>query len=184
MPLLSVIRRACRGFVVLAGVAGLAACSSLNLSGERFFGLITPYRADVVQGNVVTKEQLDQLKPGLTRDQVRQLLGAPLLTDPFHADRWDYVFLMRRQGTEPQSRSLVVRFAGERVSSVEAPTLPTENEFVAAISRAPVSTRDIKLVLTPEERASLPPPTPREAAAAAAAPLGAARTYPPLETTP
>jgi outer membrane protein assembly factor BamE len=51
-----------------------------------------------VQGNVVTSEQVARVKPGMTRAQVRDILGTPLLTDPFHADRWDYLFTIRRQG--------------------------------------------------------------------------------------
>ena len=67
------------------------------------FGVIgrghPPYRIDVAQGNVVTKEQLARVSPGMSRLQVRDILGSPLLTDPFHADRWDYVFTIKRPGT-------------------------------------------------------------------------------------
>jgi outer membrane protein assembly factor BamE len=78
-------------------VAGLAGCGSLQ-SSDNFLGVVTPYRVEVVQGNVITSEQSAMVKPGLTRAQVRDVLGSPLLTDIFHADRWDYVFTIRRQG--------------------------------------------------------------------------------------
>ena len=169
--------------LALAAAAALVGCSTTDGDG-RLLGLITPYRPDLVQGNVVTRDQLAQLKVGQSADQVRDLLGAPLLTDGFHANRWDYVFLMRRQGTEPQLRSLVVLFDKARVVKVEAPELPSENEFVSAISTRPVSTREVKLALTAEERAALPAPPARAAAAAANAPQGAARSYPPLEAAP
>jgi outer membrane protein assembly factor BamE len=106
-----------------------------------------------------------------------------LLADPFHAQRWDYVFLIRRQGTEPQQRSVVVTFDGDLVKTIEAPELPSEKDFVASISRSKASGVERKLELTPEERAALPPPSRTESslAAAAAVPAGPARAYPPLE---
>ena len=84
-------------------------------SSDNLLGIITPYRVEVVQGNVVTSEQAALVKPGMSRAQVRDILGSPLLTDVFHADRWDYVFTIRRQGAEPQLRRVVVRFDGEKI---------------------------------------------------------------------
>jgi outer membrane protein assembly factor BamE len=110
---------------------------------------------------------------------VRDMLGSPLLTDPFHADRWDYVFTIQRPGTQPQRRSVIARFEGDRLLSVEAPDLPSEHEFVASISR-PYRSREVKLELTPEERAALPEP-PKPPATEAAPESGPVRTYPPLE---
>lgn len=52
----------------------------------------SPYHLDIRQGNWVTQEMVSQLKPGMTREQVRYVLGTPLLTDPFHGDRWDYIY--------------------------------------------------------------------------------------------
>ena len=60
------------------------------------------YKIDIVQGNFVSREQAAALKPGMSRAQVRDILGTPLLTSVFHADRWDYVFTFKRQGVEPQ----------------------------------------------------------------------------------
>ncbi|RMG27455.1 MAG: outer membrane protein assembly factor BamE, partial [Gammaproteobacteria bacterium] len=53
------------------------------------------YRIDIQQGNVVTQEQIDQLRPGMTREQVRYLLGTPLVQDTFHPERWDYVYYFK-----------------------------------------------------------------------------------------
>ena len=65
---------------------------------------------------------------------MRDVLGSPLLTDLFHADRWDYVFTIRRQGAEPQPRAIVVLFDGDRLKSIETGgDLPSEREFVASI---------------------------------------------------
>ena len=156
----------------------LSACSSLQ-SSDNFLGFITPYRVEVVQGNVLTKEQVALVKPGQTRAQVRDVLGSPLLTDTFHADRWDYVFTIRRQGTEPQQRKVLVLFEGDKLKSISAQDLPSERDFVASIDTAKSRGKVPPLTLTPEEVKALPvPPQPEAAASAPEAPL---RTYPPLE---
>ncbi len=85
---------------------------------DKVLGLVTPYKVEVVQGNVVTREQMAQVRPGLTRSQVRDILGSPLLTDVFHSDRWDYIFTIRRQGAQPQRRQVTVLFDGDVLKSV------------------------------------------------------------------
>ncbi len=158
----------------------LGGCAALDRT-DSLFGVITPYRIDIVQGNVVTKEQLALIRPGVTRLQVRDVLGTPLLADPFHANRWDYLFTMRRPGKEPQRRAVVVLFDGDRVKAIEAPAdLPTEREFVASIGRFQ-NVVPVKLELTEEERKALPPPAKVAAPPALPAPQGPARSYPPLE---
>ena len=168
----------------LLAAAMLSGCASLQ-SSDNFLGLITPYRVEVVQGNVVTKEQLAAIKPGLARAQVRDILGSPLLTDIFHADRWDYVFTIKRQGTEPQNRRIVLLFDGDLLKSIDAPPdVPSEREFVASITSAKnkVSGSPPVLELSEERRKALPVPPPAPAASAADV-LGPARPYPPLEST-
>lgn len=164
-----------------AAVVALGGCASLQSEGT-LLGLITPYRIDVVQGNVVTKEQLALVRPGMSRVQVRDVLGSPLVTDVFHADRWDYVFTIRRPGTQPQLRSVVAFFEGDRLLRVEAPELPSEREFVASISRAAPSGKLPQLELTPEQRAALPVPPKPAAPTAAPEASGPVRDYPPLES--
>ena len=158
----------------------LAGCSSLQ-NPDSFLGLITPYRIDIVQGNVVTKEQAALVKPGMTRAQVRDVLGTPMIADAFHAERWDYVFTIRRPGTEPQRRSVVVRFEGEAVKTIEAGELPSEKEFVASIAK-PRKAQVPTLELTEQDRKALPVPT-RRPAEQTPEPQGPARSYPPLEPT-
>ena len=161
----------------LAAGTLLSGCESLQRT-DSFLGFITPYRIDIVQGNAITKEQAAQIKPGLSRLQVRDILGTPLVADPFHANRWDYIFTLRRPGAEAQRRSVVVIFAGDLVKSVEAPDLPSEREFVASLSRFK-DLRQPKLELSEEERKALPMPPRREAPPAE--PMGPVRDYPPLE---
>ncbi len=162
---------------VLTVAASLAGCESLQRT-DSFLGFITPYRIDIVQGNVISKEQAALLKPGLTRLQVRDLLGTPLVVDPFHANRWDYIFTLRRPGAEEQRRSVIVQFEGDVVKSVLAPELPSERDFVASISRIK-DPRAPKLELSEDERKALPPPARRETVPPE--PMGPVRDYPPLE---
>jgi outer membrane protein assembly factor BamE len=168
---------------LLAALA-LGGCSSFTqpVSIKGFIAFIAPYKPDVIQGNVVTTEQFTQVKPGMSRVQVKEILGSPLITDPFHNDRWDYVFTLRRQGFDDQQRSFVVLFEKDQVLKIDAPVLPSEDEFVAAISRKKLPTETRKLELTAAERAALPPPAAVAAPAASAVVLaGATRSYPPLE---
>ncbi|HET9642980.1 MAG TPA: outer membrane protein assembly factor BamE [Burkholderiaceae bacterium] len=162
----------------------LGGCASYFQSSDSVLGIITPYRIEIVQGNVVTKEQMAHVKPGMTRQQVRDALGSPLLTDIFHADRWDYVFTIRRQGTEPQRRHIMLVFESDALKSVDAPDLPSEKEFVASITSArnqPHGSPKV-LELSEEQRKALPtPPAPPQEAASAPADATPSRDYPPLE---
>jgi outer membrane protein assembly factor BamE len=168
-----------RAAACLLGAAALAGCQSLQNS-DSFMGVITPYKVEVVQGNVITSEQAALAKPGLTRAQVRDALGSPLLTDPFHADRWDYVFTIRRQGTAPQLRKVVVYFKNDVLASIEgAADLPSEREFVASIDTFKTARNAPPLALSDEQIKALPvparPPAPEPT------PPVPNRTYPPLE---
>ena len=172
-------RRAGAPLALLA--SALAGCGGLPAT-ERFLGIITPYRIEVVQGNVITSEQIAAAKPGLTRAQVRDVLGSPLLVDPFHVDRWDCVFTIRRQGTEPQLRRVIVRFKADVLDAIEGGAgLPSEHEFVSSIDTFKTARNAPPLVLTDEQIKALPapvrPPPPEPP------PPVPARTYPPLEPT-
>jgi outer membrane protein assembly factor BamE len=172
-------RAAVRALPLAAALLG--GCNLLP-SADRVFGPLTPYRIEIVQGNVVTKEQAAALKPGMSRAQVRDILGSPLLADPFHADRWDYVFTMRRPYAASQARAVVVLFENDVMKSVDTGgELPSEREFVAAIDPVRGGRSVPTLALTEEQKKGLPVPPPR-AAPAEAVPDVAARTYPPLET--
>ena len=167
---------------LLPVVLALGACQSLQ-SGNDFLGVITPYKVEVVQGNVVTKEQAAAIQPGMSRAQVRDTLGSPLLTDPFHGDRWDYVFTIRRQGTAPQLRRVVVLFTGETLKSIDTGgELPGEREFVASINTFKTTREAPSLELTEDQLKALP--APRKLDVPLADPVGPVRTYPPLEATP
>lgn len=93
---------------------------SLALSG---CGSIV-HRIDVQQGNIVAPETFARLKTGMTRTEVRALLGTPLLTDIFHANRWDYYFRQEQRGKLVEQNKFAVYFENEKVVRVEGgPTL-------------------------------------------------------------
>lgn len=117
----------------VAATLSLGACSSFSERSRSALTAITPYKVEVVQGNFVSKEQVELLKPGMPRQQVREILGTSLLNDVFHSNRWDYVFTIRRQGVEPQQRRLTLFFNGEVLDRFEGDPMPSEQEFVAAV---------------------------------------------------
>jgi outer membrane protein assembly factor BamE len=171
---------AMRPLLLFLAAVVLGGCSSTQSTTDRLLGIITPYRIDIMQGNVVTKEQAALVRPGMSREQVRDLLGSPLLASAFHADRWDYVFTLRRQGVEPQRRNVVAYFKNDKLERIEAPDLPSETEFVASVRPARRGGTEPALALTDDQKRALPAPV-RSEAPAVTAPQGAAREYPPLE---
>jgi outer membrane protein assembly factor BamE len=150
---------------------------------DRVTQSIKPYRITVVQGNVVTKEQFEALRSGMSRLQLRDILGTPLLTSVFHADRWDYVFTYQRQGAPSQSRRVTLYFKNDLLDRFEAnEELPSEGEFAGLIegnqkpNKAPVlelsSDRLSKLITVKKE------PAPETSDGQSSLPAN----YPPLET--
>ena len=86
--------------------------------------LIGPHKIDIQQGNYVTQEMVDKLKPGMTRSQVRFALGTPLIADPFHADRWDYVYVYETKGRLFAKRRIVVVFKDDALVGIEGDVVP------------------------------------------------------------
>ena len=105
--------------------------------GRRFLGFLRPYRPDIQQGNFISREMVAQLKEGMTRDQVRFVLGTPLLTDVFHSERWDYPFRMVKGNGETTASRLTLTFSGDKLSRIEGGDLPTEADYLARISGTP-----------------------------------------------
>ncbi len=171
------------GLVLLVGasVAALAGCSSLDGASARIASVVTPYRVDVVQGNFVSREQVEALQPGMSRQQVREILGTPLVTSLFHADRWEYVFTLKRPGEEAQTRKLTVYFKGDALERSEGDPMPTETEFVATLGSRGAKKKAPVLEATPEQLARFPASS-RPASTPTAPPLEPASvSYPPLE---
>ena len=162
-----------------AALALLAGCSSFDSATHRIADNITPYKIEIVQGNFVSREQVDALQKGMTREQVRNVLGTPLVTDLFHADRWDYVFTLRRKGLAPQERRLTVFFQGDTLDHWQGDTMPSESEFVAGLDSRRKSAKVPPLKATEEQlrRYDTRPAAPAQPAANAPV----TTNYPPLE---
>jgi outer membrane protein assembly factor BamE len=173
----------CRLMLMAALAAGLGACGSVDRVTRSMADALTMYRPEVVQGNFVSKEQVAALKPGMTRLQVRDTLGTPLITSAFRGDRWDYVFTIKRQGVKEQSYHLTAFFKNDVLERFEGDDMPSEAEFVQRISRE----RKVKvpvLVATEAQLAKYPPTgadAPQDPASAPAAPAQPGHDYPPLE---
>jgi outer membrane protein assembly factor BamE len=178
-----------RSWLLAAAVAAtlcLGACSSFSGLGDRTRGAlssITPYKVEVVQGNFVSKEQVALLKTGMSRQQVKEVLGTPLLNDIFHANRWDYVFTIRRQGVDPQQRRLTVYFNGELLDHFEGDTMPSEEEFVATLDSRAKGGKVPVLEASEDTLKKFVPPKEEKADATSAAMVPLPAAYPPLETT-
>lgn len=133
---------------------------------QKFMWIFSPYRPDIQQGNFVSQEMLDQLKVGQTRDQVRFILGSPLLNDVFHQDRWDYPFYLARGNGELTTSRVTVFFKDDKVERFEGGNLPTEREYIDRIAGPAPKTK-----AKPESR----PVAPASAVDAAAAQRGTAQ---------
>lgn len=83
------------------------------------------HRIDIQQGNAVAPEAFAKLKPGMTRAEVRSAVGTPLLTDPFHADRWDYVFRLEKRGSVAEENRFSVHFKDDKVTRIEGGPTPS-----------------------------------------------------------
>ncbi len=145
------------------------------------FAMVDPYRADVVQGNFVSSEQAAAVKPGMSRQQVRDVLGTSLLTSVFHENRWDYVFTLRRGSAPMKEYRLTVFFQGDKVERVDGDQMPTEAEFIAQIDTGKKSGKVPELQASEETLNKMAPPASKTTEETT--PEAPPRTsYPPLES--
>lgn len=122
--------------VALTALLGLSACTTTTRVdantevsrslARRVVDFFKPYKPEVQQGNVITHDMVDQIHAGMTRDQVRFMLGTPMLRDVFHEDRWDYPYILTRGTGQMQTRKLVIFFAEGHVSKFESDPMPAE----------------------------------------------------------
>lgn len=171
---------------LLLACALLGACSTAGDAARRALDAVTPYRVEVVQGNFVSREQVQMLRLGMGHQQVRDILGTPLLESIFHADRWDYVFTIARQGVAHQEFRVTVFFQDGVLSRLDGDELPSETEFVASIVRPVRSGKVPQLEATPEQlerfaATSATAPSSDSVVAPDGAAAAAARSYPPLD---
>lgn len=122
-------------FIPLAATMAGAGCSTVG-DGLRSLNSVTEvipnaldaaplvYRPEIQQGNIVTQEQVNQLKPGMSKRQVRFLLGSPMLTDVFHNDRWDYAYTFGKGSKPTESKRVTVYFEGDRLTRIAGDLRP------------------------------------------------------------
>ncbi len=145
-------RRALAAVGLLGVAASQLACSSLGDKLPGVTSIVTPYKIDIQQGNIITQEMVDQLRPGMTKRQVTFVMGTPLVRDPFNQDRWDYVYSYQPGGgVRGQERitmyfenDLLVNFTGdfrpgEGTTADSAPATTTDAEDAPAASAAPAA---------------------------------------------
>ena len=179
---LSPFRKACRLALVAAAGLAVSACSTFDRATGGVAGIVSPYKVEVVQGNFVSKEQKEALQIGMPRAQVKDILGSPLVTSAFHADRWEYVFTIRRQGQQPQQSKLTTFFKGDELIKIDSDELISEQDFVTSLSSSrrlsKIPTLEVGSDKLPAPQAARPLPTANTAANVNQQPL----VYPPLET--
>ena len=95
-------------------------------SGCGAVGFPGVYVIDIEQGNIITQDMVDQLKPGMNRNQVQFILGTPLIEDSFHQDRWDYLYTIRNGTTVKTHKRLTVFFDGNELSHFTGTFIPTD----------------------------------------------------------
>lgn len=138
-------------FIPVAATLLIAGCSTVG-EGIKSVGSVTEvipdalneapliYRPPIQQGNVVTQEQINELTPGMSKRQVRFLLGTPMLTDVFHADRWDYAFTFG-YGSQPSTyQRVTVYFEDDRLMRITGDIRPQPEEERVAPDREVVVT--------------------------------------------
>ena len=103
--------------IILLAALLCVACSSALPSFK-------PYRMDIQQGNVVTSKMMLQLRPGMTKSQVRYIMGTPLIQDSFHRDRWDYFYQMRKGGQIIEQRRVIMEFENDALKRVRGDVVP------------------------------------------------------------
>lgn len=98
--------------------------------------MLAPHKIDIQQGNYVDQEMVAKLKPEMTRSQVRFILGTPLVADPFHPNRWDYVYMTGRAGNVRSQRKITIVFDGDKLKQIEGDVAGKEK-----LTQAPAETR-------------------------------------------
>lgn len=125
--------------VIFTAFGLLAGCSFDSIADR-----VNPYRIDVRQGNYVDQSMVAQLKKGMTREQVRYVLGTPLIADTFHADRWDYVYLFHPGRGEPEKRRLSLFFSEGVLDSIDGDVVAADQAGGETV-RAPERSRVIEV---------------------------------------
>jgi outer membrane protein assembly factor BamE len=147
-----------RQFSIAVFAALAAGCQSMHMPSLPVIGA---YHIDIQQGNLVTQDMVAKLQPGMTRSQVRFVLGTPLVADVFHQDRWDYIYRYEKGGKLVENRRIVAVFKDDKLVRIEGDVVPAAAGKPAATS-APASPAATSAPGTPPTAA---PAAPSEASA-------------------
>jgi outer membrane protein assembly factor BamE len=153
-----------RSGLVIATITGtllITGCTSAVDDTQRAWmnKIFQPYVPDVVQGNFISSEQYAKLQVGQSREQVRQILGTPLLASYFHVNRWDYVFEFKRANqVMGKERRVTVFFEGDKLVKFQGDALPTDVELVAEIDGYAKSKRSFWDIVTGSNKPPVTPP--------------------------
>ena len=123
----SSLMRTLKSWLAIASLLVLSGCN--NIGSMDFPGV---YKISIPQGNIITQEMVDQLRPGMTKRQVIFVMGTPLVRDPYHQDRWDYVYNFQPGGGERGQERLSVLFENDQLVSLSGDFEPTPAETAAA----------------------------------------------------
>lgn len=113
---MSSARNILRATLLTAALTGLGACGFVGFPGV--------YKIDIEQGNLVTQDMIEQLEPGMSRRQVRFIMGSPLVEDTFNPDRWDYPYVIRNKQDIIREAQVRIFFEGDRLVNVTGDYLP------------------------------------------------------------
>ena len=125
-------------FVLVLALAALTGCDSLG--SMDFPGV---YKISIPQGNVITQNMVDQLLPGMTKRQVIFVMGTPLVRDPFHQDRWDYIYSFQPGGGERGQERISVFFENDQLVNFTGDFVPSEMEAAAVEDDSEEATDDV-----------------------------------------
>jgi outer membrane protein assembly factor BamE len=126
------IRKTLQCFLVLVSAITISACSIPRL---QFPGV---YKLDIQQGNIITQEMIDQLRPGMTKRQVIFVMGTPLVRDPFKQDRWDYIYSYQPGGGIRGQEGVTMFFENDLLTHFSGDFKPTEESTAEATASAPI----------------------------------------------
>jgi outer membrane protein assembly factor BamE len=122
-----------KNLVLLCSILLLVACSR---SFDGGYNMPLLYKIDIQQGNVIEQDMLNKLKPGMDKNQVKFIMGTPVIVDPFHNDRWEYIFSMQKGGGVREQRHITLHFDDDEKlthvsGDIEISNVPrVENEIV------------------------------------------------------
>jgi len=108
-----------RYWLLIAIIAVLTSCSKAKIPNIKLPLPNIVYKVDIQQGNVITQEVVDQLKPGMDKKRVRFILGTPLVVSAFNNDRWDYVYSFQEGGRDREQRRLSLFFKDDKLQHME-----------------------------------------------------------------